>query len=234
MYPLLEFQDVSFNSEDKPILQDVSFRADSGDFISIVGTSGSGKSTLLKLCSHLISPSAGNLFFEGKNYLDYNPVELRKSIIYCFQTPYLFGKTVMDNIAFPFSIRNVKPDLDRIHSLFDALQMPENYLQRDVKNLSGGEKQRIALIRSIVFKPRVLLLDEITSALDVDNTQIVEKVVASLNAEGVTVMWISHNPEQSRKHANKILTIESGKIKSFEVLKKCPPSASTPCSSPHP
>ena len=112
--------------------------------------------------------------------------------------------------------------------------MPENYLQRDVKNLSGGEKQRIALIRSIVFKPRVLLLDEITSALDVDNTQIVEKVVASLNAEGVTVMWISHNPEQSRKHANKILTIESGKIKSFEVLKKCPPSASTPCSSPHP
>lgn len=128
----------------------------------------------------------------------------------------------MDNIGFPFSNRNVKPALDRIHSLFDALQTYENYLQWYIKNRSSGAKQRIALIRSMVFKPRALLLDETTSALDVDNTQIVEKVVASLNAEGVTVLWISHTPEQSRKHANKILTIESGKIKSFEVLKNDP------------
>ena len=97
--------------------------------------------------------------------------------------------------------------------------MATDYLNRDVRNLSGGEKQRIALIRSLLFMPEILLLDEITSALDVDNAIIVENVIASLNNEGTTVLWITHNPEQSRKYANKVLVIETGEIKSWEVLK---------------
>ena len=217
---LLEFQNVSFNSDNKVILEDISFSVEPGDFVSIVGPSGSGKSTLLKLCSNLISPDNGDIIFNGKNYTDYNPVDLRKSIMYCFQTPYLFGKTVMDNIEFPYSIRNIKPDFTRVNSLFTMFNMSSDYLKRDVKNLSGGEKQRIALIRSMIFMPKILLLDEITSALDVDNTLIVEKVIASINNEGTTVIWITHDPVQSRKYANKVLTIDSGKIKSFEEVTK--------------
>lgn len=216
---LLEFQNVSFDSEDKTILKNISVSINTGDFISIVGPSGSGKSTFLKLCSHLISPTDGSITYKGKNVTDYNPTELRKSITYCFQTPYLFGDTVMENIKFPFSIRNIKPDNKRVDEMFSVFHMSTDFLNKDVKTLSGGEKQRIALIRSLLFKPEILLLDEVTSALDVDNTKIVENVITSLNKEGITVLWITHNLEQSRKFANKLLTIEAGEIKSLEVLK---------------
>lgn len=216
---LLEFQNVSFDNDDKTILKNISVNIDQYDFISIVGPSGSGKSTFLKLCSHLISPTIGNIVFKGKNFTDCNPTELRKSIAYCFQTPYLFGDTVMENINFPFSIRNIKPDQKRVNDLFSMFHMAADYLNKDVRNLSGGEKQRIALIRSLLFIPEILLLDEITSALDVENTKIVENVIDSLNKEGITVLWITHNPEQSRKYANKVLSIEAGEIKSLEVIK---------------
>ncbi|WP_366502034.1 ATP-binding cassette domain-containing protein [Arcanobacterium phocae] len=75
-------------------MTDVSLTVEQGDFMSIVGASGSGKSTLLKLCSDLIGPTSGELIYEGKSYQSYNPVELRKNIGYCFQTPHLFGEKV--------------------------------------------------------------------------------------------------------------------------------------------
>lgn len=215
---LLEFKNVSYMSDDKTILQNVSFQIESGDFVSIVGPSGSGKSTILRLSCNLISPTEGDIFFDGINYQQYKPTDLRKNIIYCFQSPYLFGTTVMKNLIFPYKIRNMEPDFSRIHTLFEKFHMSSDYLERDVLNLSGGEKQRIALIRSMVFMPKILLLDEITSALDVDNTVIVEEVIQSLNKEGLTIMWITHNPKQSRKYANKVLTIDSGKKKSFEEV----------------
>lgn len=217
--PLLDFENVSFDSEGKTILKDISLGIESGDFISVIGPSGSGKSTFLKLCSHLISPSKGDIIYKGKNIMRYNPIDLRKSIAYCFQTPYLFGDTVMDNINFPFFIRNTKQDRKRVDELFSMFHMTVDFLNRDVKNLSGGEKQRVALIRSLLFKPEILLLDEITSALDAENTKIVESVINSLNKEGITILWITHNLEQSKRYANKLLTIEAGEIRSLEVLK---------------
>jgi putative ABC transport system ATP-binding protein len=216
---ILEFQNVFFDNDGKTILKDISLTINQGDFISIVGPSGSGKSTFLKLCSHLISPSSGNIIYHDKNFMEYNPTELRKSISYCFQSPYLFGDTVMDNIIFPFTLRNAKFNKERVHQLFSSFKMNTDFLTKEVKNLSGGEKQRIALIRSLIFKPEILLLDEITSALDIDNTLIVEDVINSLNKEGTTILWVTHNFEQSRKYANKILTIDSGIIKSLEVLR---------------
>ena len=216
---LLEFQNVSFYDDDKIILKNILVSIEKDDFISIVGPSGSGKSTFLKLCSHLISPTNGNIIFKGKNFTDYSPTELRKSIAYCFQTPYLFGDTVMENINFPFFIRNVKIDHQKVNDLFPMFHMTTDYLNKNTKNLSGGEKQRIALIRSLLFKPEILLLDEITSALDVENAKTVENVIASLNNEGITILWITHNLEQSRRYANKLLTIENSEVRSLEVLK---------------
>ena len=216
---LLELENVSFENDGETILENISVKIEPGDYISIVGPSGSGKSTFLKLCSHLINPTNGEITYRDKKFIDYNPTELRKTITYCFQTPYLFGITVMDNIKFPFTIRKLAFDKNRVDELFSLFHITTDFLSKDVANLSGGEKQRIALIRSLLFKPEILLLDEITSALDEDNTKIVETVIESLNKEGVTVLFVTHDSEQSRKYANRLLTIERGKIKSLEALK---------------
>lgn len=216
---ILEFRNVSFKKDNQFIIKDLSLTIKANDFISIIGPSGSGKSTFLKLCSHFHTPNSGEIFYEGRDILEYNPTDIRKSICYCFQTPYLFGKTVMDNVSFPFKIRNELVDIKKILQLFNLFNMGEEFLYKDIINLSGGEKQRIALIRSLVFKPKILLLDEVTSALDIDNTKIVENVIDTLNKEGVTILWITHNPEQSRKYANVLIRIENGLLQSREVLK---------------
>ena len=216
---LLEFRNVSFKNDDELIINNLSLGVEQGAFVSIVGPSGSGKSTFLKLCSHLCSPNSGGIFFKGKNLMEYNPMNIRKSICYCFQSPYLFGRTVMDNLVFPYKIRNKTTDMNRIKELFSLFNMNEDFMNKEITNLSGGEKQRIALIRSLTFKPEILLLDEVTSALDIENARIVENVINTLNKEGITILWITHNPEQSRKYANQIMTIENGSLKSLEVLK---------------
>lgn len=216
---LLDFRNVSFANDGKTVLRNVSFVVEAGDFISIVGSSGSGKSTLLRLCSYLISPTSGDVFYKGANMTGYSPTELRKSISYCFQLPYLFGSTVKDNLDFPFSIRNIPFNEARVKELFLLFNISTTLLNADVQNLSGGEKQRIALVRTLLFLPEVLLLDEVTSALDAENTRMVEDAISSLNKGGITVLWITHDPEQSQKYANKIITLEAGEIKSLEVLK---------------
>lgn len=216
---LLDFRNVSFANDGKTVLRNVSFVVEAGDFISIVGSSGSGKSTLLRLCSYLISPTSGDVFYKGANMTGYSPTELRKSISYCFQLPYLFGSTVKDNLDFPFSIRNIPFNEVRVKELFLLFNISTTLLNADVQNLSGGEKQRIALVRTLLFLPEVLLLDEVTSALDAENTRMVEDAISSLNKGGITVLWITHDPEQSQKYANKIITLEAGEIKSLEVLK---------------
>jgi len=216
---LLAFQGVIFINDNRTILKDITISINLGDYISVVGPSGSGKSTFLKLCCHLISPTEGTILYKNISIMEHNPMELRKNIAYCFQTPYLFGETVMDNISFPYSIRGLNVDLKRAEDLFLLFNLGKEYFKKEVKNLSGGEKQRIALIRTLLFKPEIILLDEVTSALDVDNTLIVENIMKSLNQNGTTIIWVTHNSEQSKKNAHKILTIEAGEIKSFEVIK---------------
>lgn len=216
---LLEFNNISFLNKDNLIIKDLSFKIEYEDFVSVVGPSGSGKSSFLKLCSHLYTPTTGKILFKNKDLMEYNPTELRKNICYCFQTPYLFGKVVLDNFVFPYKIRNKEVDMNRIKYLLKLFNMSEDYLSKDIGNLSGGEKQRISLIRSLIFKPEILLLDEVTSALDVDNTNLVENIINDLNKDKVTILWITHNPEQSKKYANKLLTLENGSLKALEVLK---------------
>ncbi len=215
----LEFREAAYRNGGKTILDGLNVSVEAGDFVSIVGPSGSGKSTFLKLCCHLISPTEGDILWNGTSFQQFSPTELRKRIGYCFQTPVLFGDSVESNMSFPYSIRKQTMDRERVEKLFSCFQMSTEYLQREIRNLSGGEKQRIALIRALLFQPEVLLLDEVTSALDTENTKIVEEAVETLNREGITVLWVTHNPEQSRRVAKHLLTMESGQIKSWEAIR---------------
>ncbi|WP_330545731.1 ABC transporter ATP-binding protein [Caproiciproducens sp. NJN-50] len=215
----LTFRDVFYRQGGKEILKDVSAQFSAGDFVSIVGPSGSGKSTFLRLCCHLISPTEGKIFFHGKDMLQEDPIGLRKKISYCFQEPVLWGNTVEDNVAFPYRVRDRKIDREKIVSLLARFHLDESYLSHEVKGLSGGEKQRISLVRTLLFEPEILLLDEVTSALDAENAELVEKEILRMNRKGVTVLWVTHNDAQSRKYADRLLTLENGRIQSSEEIK---------------
>ena len=216
---LLELSNISYIVKDKSIIRDVSLSVNHGDYITIVGPSGSGKSTLLKLCSDLISPTSGIITYKGRDLATIDPESYRKEVSYCFQRPYLFAKTVRRNILFPYDIRGLQPDMNRIEYLFDLLHMPLNYMERRNDELSGGEMQRICLIRSLIFEPNVLLLDEVTSALDATNTSIVENVIDELHKKGITIISITHNEEQSLRAANRRITIVDGQLAKEEVLR---------------
>lgn len=216
---LLELSNISYIVKDKSIIRDVSLSVNQGDYITIVGPSGSGKSTLLKLCSNLISPTSGIITYNGRDLATIDPESYRKEVGYCFQRPYLFAKTVRRNILFPYDIRGLEPDMNRIEYLFDLLHMPLNYMERRNDELSGGEMQRICLIRSLIFEPNVLLLDEVTSALDATNTSIVENVIDELHKKGITIISITHNEEQSLRTANRRITIIDGQLAKEEVLR---------------
>ena len=113
----------------------------------------------------------------------------------------------------------MKPDMERIKYLFGLLHMPMEYLERRNDELSGGEMQRICLIRSLIFEPKVLLLDEVTSALDSVNTSIVEQVIDELHNKGMTIVSITHSEEQSLRKANRRITIVDGVLAKEEVLR---------------
>ena len=205
--------------EETAILQEIDIQIAKGDCVSIVGPSGSGKSTLLRLLADLMSPSDGQLLFKGKDYRDYPPELLRREISYAVQQPVLFGRTVADNVCFPYVVRSEKPDQKRIRELFDALRLTEDLWDKDIYTLSGGEKQRIALMRNLLFPPEVLLLDEITSALDEDNARLIEQLIHAFNQTGVTVVWVTHDLVQSGGIFDRRLIIDKGRLVKEEVLK---------------
>ena len=210
---ILKTSGLFYTRDGNTILNDINIEIDSGEFITVTGSSGSGKSTFLKMCGDLISPDVGNLFYKNKNYLEWDPYELRRKIAYLFQTPSFFFDSVYENMEYPFSLRKEPVNKERIFELLNKVNLKEDILKQNIINLSGGEKQRLSLIRSLIFLPEVLLLDEITSALDYDNTLITEKLIKEISEQGVTIIWVTHDKDQSRKYANRILNFDSGKVK---------------------
>lgn len=215
---ILSLENIIYEVEHRNILENITLEVEEGDSLSLIGTSGSGKSTLLKVCADLIEPSKGKLFYRGQDYANYNPLKLRQKISYCIQVPYLFGDKVYDNLKFPFEIRKEEVDNKRILKLLDYFNLESDFLEKKVQVLSGGEKQRIALVRNLMYTPDILLLDEVTSALDGENAKLVENYVKMLNQAGTTLLWVTHNLVQSTTLFNKRISMEQGKIMNREVF----------------
>ncbi|WAT02294.1 iron efflux ABC transporter ATP-binding subunit FetA [Rouxiella chamberiensis] len=204
---LLRVQDVSFSLDGNLLLQPTSFDLARGEFLLLTGPSGCGKSTLLKILSSLQDPTNGQIFLEDKNIRDIKPELYRQQVSYCFQTPVLFGQTVEDNLALPYQIRGKRPDRKRLAEWLTRVNLSADMLDKEVNSLSGGEKQRVALLRNLQFLPKVLLLDEVTSALDEENRQTVNALVAEwVKQEGLAVIWVTHDSNEIR-HAQRVITL---------------------------
>ncbi|MBG2875699.1 iron ABC transporter ATP-binding protein FetA [Proteus alimentorum] len=206
---LLRLDKISYRVDNKTILDDINFELQPSEFKLITGPSGCGKSTLLKIVASLLSPTRGSIFFENKDYLTLSPEEYRQQVSYCTQTPMLFGETVYDNLKFPYFLRKLSVDDKKLAQDLDYFCLPVSIMKKGINELSGGEKQRISLIRNLQFMPKILLLDEITSALDEDNKTKVNDVIHHyVKDKNLAVLWVTHDQNEI-KHADDVILLPS-------------------------
>lgn len=216
--PIIELNHLSFKVGDKLILSDATFSIGKGEFVTITGPSGSGKSTLLKIIASMLSQTSGTIKYKGKDVEEYDPIAYRKEVSYCFQTATLFGKKVKENLAFPYEIRQETFDEKKAIRYLDKVGLNETYLTKKINDLSGGEKQRIALIRNVLILPEVLLLDEVTSALDEENKKVIGRFVQEMNeTKKVTVLWVTHNQSEVAE-SDRVIKIINGGVKKKDGL----------------
>ena len=208
---IFELDNLGLVSPEKMILDGISLSIKEGEHLTITGPSGSGKSSLLKLLAALVSPSSGQLFYRGQDLGDLDPVAYRREVSYCFQQPVLFGQTVRDNVAFPFEIRQIPFDQERVLTALARLNLGPEFLEKPIKDLSGGEKQRVALVRNLLFEPKVLLLDEVSSGLDEKTKILLRTFLKDLHQEGVTLIEVTHD-QQEIEAAERLVTIVGGRL----------------------
>lgn len=177
----------------KTLLSPVSFELHKGEFLWLTGPSGAGKSTLLKIIASLLDASGGEVRFNGQPIVELKPEQYRQRVSYVFQTPQLFGRTVYDNLSLPYQIRQQAISRQHLGEELTRLGLPPAMLDTPIDQLSGGEKQRVALLRNVQFPPDILLLDEISSALDDENKQRVSQLIDQQVTRGSAAIWISHD-----------------------------------------
>jgi len=204
-----------------PVLKDVSFSVEEGEYVAIMGPSGSGKSTLMNIIGCLDTPTSGTYFLKGVNISGRSDSEMskirNKSIGFVFQNFNLLPKqSAVENVALPLLYSGVprKERRERAKAALEKVGL-EDRMEFKPTQLSGGQKQRVAIARAIVTKPDILLADEPTGALDTASGLQVMELFKKLNQEGMTVIMITHDPDIAA-HAHRVMTIRDGILSSAE------------------
>lgn len=215
---MIRYQGVSMSYDGKEkVLSDLNFEIKEGEFFVLVGPSGSGKTTTLKLINRLIEQTEGDIFFQDKNIKDYPLREMRLEMGYVLQEIALFPNlTVAENIGLIPEMKKInKREIDkRVDSLLRQVDLdPKVYKNRLPEDLSGGEKQRIGILRAIAANPKVLLMDEPFSALDpISRTQL-QDLVKDLHRDfKITTVFVTHDMREAIKLADRICLMKDGKI----------------------
>lgn len=206
----IEFRDITMCNGDNCIMKNFSYSIPAGEKVAVIGSIGTGKSTLLKLLLKLIYPTSGIVLFDGKN-LPYNTI--RKFTSYIPQTPILFNRTLYKNII--YGTDKSKEDVYDIMKKYNITgAFGSHTLDSDVgkggNNLSGGQRQMVILLRAILREPKIILLDEATSAMDIDTKNIIMKIIFEVFKKE-TVIMITHDPDIIKKFPT-VLNLDKMKI----------------------
>ncbi|MDI6703987.1 MAG: ABC transporter ATP-binding protein [bacterium] len=225
----VEFRDISFSYDGrKEILKGICIKVEEGETIGLVGKSGAGKTTLLSLIPRFYDPTNGVILIDGRDIGDFKIRTLREQIGILLQEPILFSGTIRENILYgrldATQEEIIKASqLANIHSFIESL--PNGYDteigERGVK-LSGGERQRIAIARVLIKSPRIILLDEPTSAIDAESEELIHEAIKNL-MKGRTTFIIAHRLS-TVKHVDRLVVIDNGEVaeigKHSELLEK--------------
>ena len=214
---MLEFKNVSKRYQQQTVLDNISLTVEEGEFFVLVGPSGSGKTTTLKMINRLTDPSEGHIYLHQKKLSDYNIRELRQSIGYVLQQIALFPNlTVQENIELIPELKKW-PRLKREERARELLTLvnlkPDTYLKRKPAELSGGEQQRVGILRAIAAKPDVILMDEPFSALDPIARQQLQSLIKEIHQEiKSTIVFVTHDMKEAIALGDRICLMRNGKI----------------------
>ena len=215
--PEIEYKNVTFGYTDKDVLHDISFKADKGEMIALVGPSGGGKSTIANLLARFWDVDNGSIAVRGKDVREVSMGSLMDNISMVFQRVYLFQDTVFNNIAIgrPNATREEVEDAAKRARCYDfIMQLPEGFdtvIGEGGASLSGGEQQRISIARCILKDAPIVILDEATASVDADNERAIQEAISEL-CRNKTLLVIAHRLKTIRS-ANKILLISDGQIR---------------------
>lgn len=211
-------KDYEIESGTLKVLNDVSFRVNKGEIYGVIGLSGAGKSTLVRCINRLEEPTSGTIVVDGNDMTSMSDAELlehRKEIGMIFQQFNLFHqRTVAKNISYPleiagFSRTEINERVDELLEFVDLMDKKNSYPSQ----LSGGQKQRVAIARALATKPKILLSDEGTSALDPANTKsILDLLRKTVDELGLTIIMITHQMEVAKDICDRIAVMENGQI----------------------
>ncbi|XP_058213964.1 ABC transporter I family member 17-like [Rhododendron vialii] len=202
----------------RPILKRINAEIPKGMVVGIIGPSGSGKSTLLRALNRLWEPPPHTVFMDGRDICSLDVLSLRRKVGMLFQLPAIFEGTVADNVRYGPQLRGKKLADNEVYKLLTLADLDSSFFNKNGRELSVGQAQRVALARTLANDPEVLLLDEPTSALDPISTQNIEDVLVKLKKnKGMTVIMVSHSIKQIQRIADIACLVVDGEI--VEVLK---------------
>ena len=217
MKPILELKNISFNYPSSvPILQDISFLVSKGSWLSILGPNGSGKTTLLKLMSRILLPKNGHLTLEERSYDSFSSKDLARHIAYVSQDFYLpFSLSVLEFVLLGraphlkgFSFESEKDRTTAIQSLKDTDTL--EFKDRLLHTLSGGERQRVALAKALTQEPKILLLDEPSSHLDLKYQIEIFSLLKKLRQnKNLTIVSVLHDLHLTKEFSEEILFLKN-------------------------
>lgn len=213
--PIIAFKNVSkvFEDNGTAVLKDINFELEEGKFYTLLGASGSGKSTILNIIAGLLQPTTGDVFLDGERI---NDIPINKRDVHTvFQNYALFPHmNVFENVAFPLKLKKVdKKEIER--RVEEALKMVRlaGFENRQIQKLSGGQRQRVAIARAIINEPRVILLDEPLSALDLKLRTEMQYELRELQQRlGITFVFVTHDQEEALAMSDWIFVMNDGEI----------------------
>ncbi|RAM49713.1 MAG: methionine ABC transporter ATP-binding protein [Hapalosiphonaceae cyanobacterium JJU2] len=198
-----------------PILQDISCEVFEGDRIAIVGSSGSGKSYLLRLLNRLSEPTSGKIYLDNQEYHQIPILQLRACVTLVPQESKLLGMTVKDALTYPLVLRGLPKQTiqQRLSHWIEQLHIPDEWLGKTEVQLSGGQRQLIAIARALIIQPQILLLDEPTSALDIGTASHLMAILTQLaQSRQTTVLMVNHQLEMAEIFCDRLLHLQQGRL----------------------